>query len=182
MKYATYDVKNSHFTKQDKINMFIGALVVLAFIFWINYTACKIISPLPDKIISPIPDEASASGQLAPQRIQTPTPTQKPVLDHYRGKASYYSIDGCLGCNPGRIMANGETLDDTKMTLAHNVLPLNTWVDIINTRNGNTCTAKVTDRGGFAKYHRIADLSLAAAQVLELKTDTDEIIINVRSN
>ena len=35
-----------------------------------------------------------------------------------KGNASYYSVAGCLGCSPTLTMANGERLNDKKLTLA----------------------------------------------------------------
>jgi len=95
------------------------------------------------------------------------------------GKASFYSKAGCLGCGEKQITASGEPFDEDKMTLACNQLPLKKSVKITNTRNGLTVIARVNDRGGFEKYNRIADLSLAAAKAIDLRTDKDDIIIEV---
>lgn len=97
----------------------------------------------------------------------------------WTGYASYYSKAGCLGCNSKFKMANGEILDDTKYTLAQNQIPLNTIVKVKNLTNGKEFTAKVTDRGGFNKYNRTADLSLALATDLGVRTDRDKILITV---
>lgn len=99
----------------------------------------------------------------------TPSPTKAPVKQGNvinSGNASYYSIDGCLGCNPGRIMANGEKLDDTRLTLAYNHLPMNTVVTVRNTVTGATVRATVTDTGGFERHGKIADLSVATRDAL----------------
>lgn len=82
------------------------------------------------------------------------------------GKASYYSVDGCIGCNENRIMANGEVLDDKKMTLAYNYLPLNSNVKVTNIKNKKSVVSKITDRGGFERHGKIADLSLATKNAL----------------
>ena len=84
----------------------------------------------------------------------------------WTGEASYYSWDGCIGCNAERIMANGEVLDDTKRTLAFNYLPMNTMVVIENLANNMITTARVTDTGGFTKLGRIADLSVATKNAI----------------
>ncbi|MDD5415419.1 MAG: septal ring lytic transglycosylase RlpA family protein [Candidatus Daviesbacteria bacterium] len=85
------------------------------------------------------------------------------------GPASTYSVEGCLGCRPDRLMANGDPLDNSKLTLA--ALPeflLNTYVLVENITidndnkfpdNRGGVVAKVTDRGRFPKG-RIADLTL----------------------
>lgn len=97
------------------------------------------------------------------------------------GKASFYSKAGCLGCGENQITASGEKFDENAFTLACNKLPLGTMVEIINTRNNLSVIAKVNDRGGFEKYGRIADLSLASAKQIDLKTDRDIIIIKVKN-
>lgn len=90
-----------------------------------------------------------------------------------QGTASYYSYQGCLGCNEGRIMKNGERLDDTKYTIAltpfhvRKYQLLNKMVTVINLQNNKAHVVKVTDTGGFAKYHRIADLGLVVKQSIE---------------
>lgn len=70
-------------------------------------------------------------------------------------------------------MANGEPLDDGKETIA--MIPvivrryklLNRYVTVRNMKNDHIVRAKVTDTGGFAKYSRIADLSLATKQAIQ---------------
>lgn len=101
--------------------------------------------------------------------IQLPvTTTEKTITPetnrgNWSGEASWYgaSEDACLGCDPNFIMANGKKLDDTKMTLAFNRLPLGSFVNVTNTVTGKSQVAEVTDTGGFEPLGRIADLSLA---------------------
>ena len=93
------------------------------------------------------------------------------------GKVGYYSKLGCLGCSPNQKMANGEIFDETKYTLANNQIPLNTWVTVKNLDNGLFVRAKVSDRGGFNKYGRIADLSKALFEGINAKTDKSTIEI-----
>ncbi|MDD5147442.1 MAG: hypothetical protein PHV63_02750 [Candidatus Daviesbacteria bacterium] len=97
-----------------------------------------------------------------------PDPIEKNPALVMEGPASTYSVEGCLGCRPDRIMANGDLLDDSKLTLAApEEFPLNTYVLIENiTDNDNESpdnrggvVAMVTDRSGFPKG-RIADLTL----------------------
>jgi len=84
----------------------------------------------------------------------------------WSGTASYYSREGCVGCSPTLTMANGEPLDDTKLTVAFNKAPLNSYVEITNISNGQSVTAKVTDTGGFEKLNRIIDLGLATKNAI----------------
>lgn len=86
------------------------------------------------------------------------------------GLASYYSVVGCLGCSPTLTMANGERLNDAAYTIA---LPpaqfrafKNQYLEVKNPKTGLKVRAKVTDSGGFAKYNRVADLSLATKNAI----------------
>ncbi len=81
----------------------------------------------------------------------------------------------CLGCltDQGRlIMANGDVLDDSMLTIACGMdgscqsLPLGTLVRITNLENGRMTIAMVTDTGGFKELNRIADCSKAVAERL----------------
>lgn len=103
--------------------------------------------------------------------IVTPSPKQ------WTGKVSFYSKDGCLGCNKLQITASGEVFDEMANTLAFNKLPLNTKVLVTNLDTGVSQVAKVNDRGGFEKYNRIADLSKGLFEKLEAKTDVSNIKI-----
>lgn len=82
------------------------------------------------------------------------------------GLASYYSRQGCLGCSSTLTMANGEQLNDDKLTVAYNHAPLNSMVKIGNLSNGKTVLAKVTDTGGFERHGRIVDLSVATRDAI----------------
>lgn len=105
----------------------------------------------------------------------------------FRGKASYYSADGCLGCHPDQIMANGEKFDENAHTLAvpaewvkEGKIELNTVVSVTNLDNGKQVFgALITDTGGFGKYDRIADLSKALYEELGVQTDVSVIEIKV---
>ena len=85
----------------------------------------------------------------------------------WTGTASYYSEAGCLGCSPTLTIANGQRLDDTKLTLAMTPYTvrayklLNKKVTVRNRKTGASVVATVTDTGGFSRYSRIADLSVA---------------------
>lgn len=101
------------------------------------------------------------------------------------GKVSYYSTDGCLGCDENQIMANGEKFDENdlilavpaewiaprKMKLNSSRCPECGFVAVTNLDNGKVVYgARITDTGGFAKYGRIADLSKALMEQLDAKT------------
>jgi len=76
------------------------------------------------------------------------------------GTASYYSNKF-----QGRPTASGELYDKTKMTCAHNSLPLGTWVKVTNLRNKRSVVVQVTDRLHH-KNKRVVDLSRIAAAKL----------------
>lgn len=96
----------------------------------------------------------------------TPSPTPASPAVFYRGTASYYSRQGCVGCSEGMIMANGQPLDDGAMTVAYNRASLGSVVKVKNVNNGLQVVATVTDTGGFERIGRIIDLTLAVKQAL----------------
>jgi rare lipoprotein A len=83
----------------------------------------------------------------------------KPVKVQY-GTASFYADKF-----EGRRTANGEIFTQSKMTCAHNTLPLGTWVRVTNLSNKKTVVVRVNDR----LHHRnprLVDLSKTAARKL----------------
>lgn len=109
--------------------------------------------------------------------LPIPVPTVTPSNKQWKGKVSYYSKDGCLGCNKLQITASGEVFDEMANTLAFNKLPLNTEVLVTNLDTGISQVAKVNDRGGFERHNRIADLSKGLFNKLGAKTDISNIKI-----
>lgn len=110
--------------------------------------------------------------QLSPKPTASPTPTKTPPAKQlrrlkYTGTASYYSKAGCVGCSPTLTMANGQTLDDTRLTVAFNRAPQNSYVTVRNLENDHIVTAQVTDTGGFEKLHRIIDLTVATRDAIK---------------
>jgi len=79
-----------------------------------------------------------------------------------RGIASWYGPDF-----HGGLTSTREPYDMYKMTGAHKLLPLPTWVEVTNLQNGRKVTLRVNDRGPF-KDNRIIDLSYAAALALDV--------------
>ena len=82
-----------------------------------------------------------------------------------RGTASWYG-------HPfdGRATSSGEMYDMNEMTAAHATLPLPTWVEVTNLKNGKRVVVKVNDRGPFVDK-RLIDLSYAAATKLDMVRD-----------
>ncbi|MCF8031579.1 MAG: septal ring lytic transglycosylase RlpA family protein [Desulfarculaceae bacterium] len=79
-----------------------------------------------------------------------------------RGLASWYGPTF-----HGRLTSNGEVYDMHKMTAAHKLLPLGTWVEVTNLNNNKKAVVRINDRGPFVDG-RIIDLSKAAAAKLDV--------------
>lgn len=77
-----------------------------------------------------------------------------------RGIASWYGTKF-----HGHHTSNGERYNMLAMTAAHKTLPLPTYVEVTNLKNGRQVIVKVTDRGPF-ENNRLIDLSYAAAKKL----------------
>jgi rare lipoprotein A (peptidoglycan hydrolase) len=164
--------------------------------FYLIFGLLAIIYSLQMRVNSAITQLPNASYERSCVYVATPTPTvvkkAKPVVKpsikvvksqgtgnsvSWKGKVSHYSRSGCLGCSATLTMANGETLDDERLTIAFNKLPMNTQVRLTNLDNGKSVVATVTDTGGFEKLGRIADLVPAVARELETKTDVSDVLI-----
>ncbi|MDQ7837490.1 MAG: septal ring lytic transglycosylase RlpA family protein [Thermodesulfobacteriota bacterium] len=74
------------------------------------------------------------------------------------GKASWYGPDfhgKCTSC--------GEIYDMYEFTAAHKLLPMHTYVRVLNLENNRETVVRINDRGPFVKG-RVIDLSLVAAR------------------
>jgi len=76
------------------------------------------------------------------------------------GLASYYAQKF-----HGRQTANGEIFSQQKFTAACNVLPLGTWIQVTNLKNGNIIIVRTNDRL-HPKTRRILDLTYEGARKL----------------
>lgn len=83
-----------------------------------------------------------------------------PVQTVQTGVASYYHSRF-----NGRPTASGEIYDQTKMTAAHNRLPMGTRIKVTNLRNKRSVIVRVNDRLHH-RNSRLVDLSRAAAASL----------------
>jgi len=79
---------------------------------------------------------------------------------HY-GTASFYANKF-----EGRTTATGEIFSQKKMTGASNILPLNHWVRVTNTRNNLFVILRINDRM-HKNNKRLIDLSKSAAKKLK---------------
>ena len=161
-------------------------LALIAFFLWLIYSLVtsshiKLQSPIlfkPVGIVKQLPKEANKNIRLestphgAVLKSATSGAEIKIQTRILQGIASYYSRAGCLGCNENLIMANGQELDDTALTIAltpevvseHNLI--NGIVEVKNLQTGDAVEAKVTDTGGFARHGRVADLSVATRNAI----------------
>ena len=79
----------------------------------------------------------------------------------------------------GQVAASGEVYDMDELTAAHQSLPFNTLVRVVNLINKKTIDVRITDRGPFVDG-RIIDLSRAAARSLGLiETGTAPVRLEV---
>ena len=97
-------------------------------------------------------------------------------VKEYFGEASWYGTgEGeCLGCSENLIMANGQKLDDTKLTVACGLsnsckyLNLGDKLLITNLDNSKQVIVVVTDKGGL-RAGRLLDVSKAVRDILEFE-------------
>lgn len=143
------------------MGLILAAVLTIAVLYLLSAVANaitpeqEILSPLPSVKPSPSPgwEEPEATESAKKQTFWT-------------GYASWYSVDGCIGCNKDRIMANGQKLQDNKKTVAFNRLPLGSIVKIRNMENDMITTAEVTDTGGFERLGKIVDLTPAVRDAI----------------
>jgi rare lipoprotein A len=100
------------------------------------------------------------SGDLRAQDEVHTDSRQKPSAKIQYGTASYYADKF-----EGRPTMSDEIFHQSKMTGAHNSLPLGTWVRVTNLRNKKSVVVKINDRL-HPKNKRLVDLSKAAASQL----------------
>lgn len=81
------------------------------------------------------------------------------------GEASWYGQK-----YRGRKTACGEIYNQNNLTAAHRNLPFGTRVKVTNKKNNRSVVVRINDRGPFVPG-RIIDLSLAAAQKIDMQRD-----------
>jgi|SRR6185312_491391 len=123
----------------------------------------KILILLP-LVAAVLQSEAQQKSHAPPRSVRhskakTVKAKPKKYPTHY-GTASYYANKF-----EGRRTANGEIFSQKKLTAASNILPMNSWVRITNTRNRRSVVLRINDRM-HPKNPRLIDLSLAAAKRL----------------
>lgn len=131
----------------------------------------------------PEPKRVAIAKKTSTPVIPAPVVAGGPVV--LQGEASYYSRAGCLGCNPGRIMANGQPLRDEALTMAigANLKHLvGRKAKVTNIANGKSVEVRITDTGGFyqAKYgRRVADLTVGTKQAIGIAGGVGQVKVEV---
>jgi rare lipoprotein A len=115
-------------------------------------------APAPAPTAQPYPGQPTPSGPPPAVERQPATPG----LYIEQGVASWYGVPF-----NGHRTSNGEIYDMHDMTAAHRTLPFGAMVRVTNLANGKQTEVRVNDRGPFVA-NRVIDLSLAAAQAIEM--------------
>lgn len=151
---------------------------------------------LPDYDFSQTGHIAANSSPITQTSTLTPkkksnkpvTPKIRPTLDTplvMEGEASYYSWDGCLGCNPLRVMANGQQLNDNALTMAIGADKrhlVGYKARVTNLATDKSVEVLITDTGGFYqdKYgNRVADLTIATKNAIGMRGGTAQVKVEV---
>ncbi len=118
------------------------------------------VSRIPDA--TPAVEPRSKYGNLASYRVFGKTYHVMTTSKNYeeQGIASWYGTKF-----HAQRTSSGERYNMLAMTAAHKTLPLPTYVQVTNLRNGKKIIVKVNDRGPF-ESNRLIDLSYVAAKKL----------------
>ena len=129
-------------------------------------------------IQDPIPKDEPLSRYGNPRSYKVFGKTYYLLKSRYnykqRGIASWYGTQF-----HGERTSSGETYSMYEMTAAHKTLPIPTYVEVTNLRNGKKIIVRVNDRGPF-HANRIIDLSYVAAKKLGIAS-TGTGMVEVRS-
>ncbi|MFH1148260.1 MAG: septal ring lytic transglycosylase RlpA family protein [Pseudomonadota bacterium] len=135
-----------------------GYLLVFVILALIPLSSC---APPPYRAprYKPPPSKGQPPTQR-PYEIFGETYYPLPSADGYveEGLASWYGPDF-----HSKATACGEVYDMYDHTAAHKILPMQTYVRVLNIENGLDTVVRINDRGPFVKG-RVIDLSLAAAR------------------
>ena len=152
------------------------------------FTAC---TTMQDKLVS---DDAPANPRDV-SNVPDAVPRAEPLSRYGNPKSyevygkTYYTLPSSSGYQErgtaswygtkfhGKRTSSGEPYDLYAMTAAHKTLPLPTYVEVTNLKNGRKVIVKVNDRGPFHE-DRLIDLSYSAASRLDIRPDgTGEVEI-----
>lgn len=163
------------------LKIFTGRIVIRVFVLLIALflAACGSVG------VSPSSSDTAPSKQVDVSKIPNAVPKEEPKSRYGNPKSyvvfdkRYYVMESNKGFVEkgiaswygtkfhGRRTSSGETYDMYAMTAAHKNLPLPTYVEVTNLKNGKKIIVKVNDRGPFHE-NRIIDLSYTAAIKLDI--------------
>ena len=127
-----------------------------------------------------VPVDAASVPDAVP-RIEARSPYGNPTFYEVDGRR-YYVLASSAGYAErgiaswygakfhGHRTSSGELYDMNAMTAAHPTLPIPTYVEVTNLRNGRKVIVKVNDRGPF-RSNRLIDLSYVAAEKLGITAE-----------
>ncbi|MBU3916008.1 septal ring lytic transglycosylase RlpA family protein [bacterium] len=120
-------------------------------------------TPIVTKPLKTQPEEEPTQNKTNQDQVEEPIQDDaiQGPKEQMLGYASWYGP----GFH-GKKTANGEEYDQNKMTAAHRVLPMNTWVQATNLENNRSVVVRINDRGPFKK-NRIIDMTRKAAESLD---------------
>lgn len=116
--------------------------------------------------------ETGQEAAVAPTPAPPTPPDDTALADRYgarralsvqRGQATYYGA-----AFAGHRTASGETFEPRAFTAAHRSLPFGTVVRVVCPKSRKFVYVRINDRGPFGDRRRIIDLSLAAAERLDI--------------
>lgn len=135
-------------------------------VLYLIAAACASSTP-PPKNTGSYPGTKAAQKRNAPYEVHGKRyyPLASASGFTQRGLASWYGTEF-----HGRFTSNGERYNMYGRTAAHKTLPFNTYVRVINLKNGKTTVVRINDRGPFVRG-RIIDLTYTAAHSLGMAED-----------
>jgi rare lipoprotein A len=123
--------------------------------------------------VTPVSSAGSSVPSAAPPNASLGSPKSgaPPAIERQPAVPGGYVEEGVASWYGapfnGRRTSNGEIYDMHTFTAAHRTLPFNCIVRVTNLNNGKQTEVRINDRGPFVA-NRVIDLSLAAAQAIEM--------------
>jgi rare lipoprotein A len=171
---ATYELTTGVIKTTYKVTKTAGKAVYVVGDFTFDVVKAPLDWPLTNNDMETIdglsPKEAIRLGRVktSPYVVKGKhyEPMSVAAANSYREKgiASWYGYE-TYKRKGGQMTANGEAFHPNKLTAAHKLLPLPTFVRVTNLENGRSLIVRVNDRGPFYK-DRLIDLCAGAARKL----------------
>ena len=160
-----------------------GQFIIVWAIVFLVLGACSSLRKEPQDGPPTVTEPASESQ--ATSQVSNPIPRVEPLSKYGNPKSyvvfgkTYYTLPSSQGFVQrgiaswygkkfhGRLTSSREPYDMYAMTAAHPQLPLPTYVQVTNLKNGKQVVLRVNDRGPFHD-NRVIDLSYTAAMKLDI--------------